>query len=71
MKSDKDDLRELANSVRAIGRAITPPDVAAGQDACGEHVDSLTEAVMGVTAGLVKVADALDGIAKAIREAQP
>lgn len=51
-----------------LTRAITPPDVAPAVDLTGEHVGSLTEAVMGMTAGLCRIADALDGIADAIRE---
>jgi ABC-type transport system involved in cytochrome bd biosynthesis fused ATPase/permease subunit len=48
-------LRYLAHSITAKGEA--------GTDATGGIVMSLTEAVMGVTAGLVKIANAIDGLA--------
>ena len=47
----------------AIGGKGSP-----GQDATGGTVDSLTEAVMGTTAGLVRIADAISDLAEAIRE---
>ena len=68
----------LEEGVRNIGRianAVTPTSAAAGQDATGGHVASLTEAVMGNTAGLIAisdgfalVADAIDNLAEAVRE---
>lgn len=51
-----------------IASAVKPLGAAPGHDATGGAVDSLTEAVMGVTAGLVRVADAMGNIAEAIRE---
>lgn len=51
-----------------IAGAILPPGIAGGNDAAGGRVESLTEAVMGVTAGLVQIADALNNVAEAIRE---
>jgi hypothetical protein len=63
----KPSLDNLAHSARMIANAIAA-DVAPGKDAVGGHVQCLTEAVMGITAGLCKVADSLDGIADAIRE---
>ena len=49
----------LAKSTRQIAGAITPQQAAAGRDAAGGHVASLTEAVIGVTAGLHAIADAI------------
>lgn len=66
MPVTEEDIEVLARAIRAVGDAITPP-AAPGHDAAGGTVASLTEAVMGVTAGLVQVAEALDGIADAIR----
>jgi hypothetical protein len=40
---------------------------APGRDAIGGSVTSLTESVMGVTAGLVSIAASLDAVAEAIR----
>lgn len=42
----------------------------AGQDATGGSVASLTEAVMGITAGLVQIADAINNLADATRNQQ-
>lgn len=50
-----------------IGLAITA-SASPGEDATGGHVGSLTEAVMGTTAGLVRIADAISDLAGAIRE---
>ena len=55
----------LAQNVKRIATAITPA-AAAGQDASGGHVESLTEAVMGINAGLVKVAEAISELADAV-----
>lgn len=56
-----DVIHSLSNSVRAVSTAITP-DAMPGIDAAGGHVRSLTEAVMGVTAGLIRIADAIDNL---------
>ena len=48
--------------------AITPLNALAGKDAAGGRVESLTEAVMGVTAGLVQIANAITDLADAVRE---
>jgi hypothetical protein len=41
-----------------------------GHDATGGAVDSLTESVMGITAGLVQIADAIRDLAEAVRESK-
>ena len=54
------------DAIQRIGAAITP--VTRGSvDAAGVHVESLTEAVMGVTAGLVKIAGAINNLADVLR----
>ena len=50
---------------KRIARAIAA-DAAPGRDAAGGSVESLTEAVMGVTAGLVQIADAIGRLADAV-----
>lgn len=69
---DTDDLvqRELARNkaIQSIAHAITPVDAAAGHDVFGDYTSSLTEAVMGISKGLDRVANALESIADAIRE---
>lgn len=54
------------NSLDRIAEAITAPG-AAGLDASGVTVKSLTEAVMGITGGLVAVAGAISELADAVR----
>lgn len=61
-----DVINEAARGAFAIANAITPRGAAAGTDANGGHVESLTEAVMGMTAGLHAIADALREVAGAI-----
>ena len=50
---------------RRIAKAITA-DAGLGRDAAGGSVGSLTEAVMGMTAGLVQIATAIDRLAGAV-----
>ncbi len=61
------DWEVIQGAARTIASAITEP-VMPGHDETGGTVACLTEAVMGITAGLVQVADALNNIAEAIRE---
>jgi hypothetical protein len=49
----------MASMIGSLASAITPQDILGGQDATGGTVLSLTEAVMGVSAGLVQIADAI------------
>ena len=49
----------MASMIGSLARAITPQDILGGRDATGGTVLSLTEAVMGVSAGLVQIADAI------------
>jgi hypothetical protein len=56
-----------ADALQAIARAITANAVG-GTDAAGGHVESLTEAVMGMTAGLIQIANAISDLAEAVRE---
>jgi hypothetical protein len=48
--------------------AIAPRAVVGGLDAAGVHVESVAEAVMGVTAGLMAIASAIERVAEAIAE---
>lgn len=71
-KSKKDEegladaVARLEPALRRVAAAITP-NICGGDDATGSHVESLTEAVMGVTGGLVRIAEAIDGLAAAVR----
>jgi hypothetical protein len=57
----------VAQGLTSIAHAILP-NAAAGHDAAGGTVDSLTEAVMGVTAGLVRVAEAINSVGSGLAE---
>lgn len=48
----------LASSTKRVADSITP-NVLGSCDASGGHVESLTEAVMGVTRSLCEIADAI------------
>jgi hypothetical protein len=58
----------LVRATRAVADSITPSDAAPGHDATGGTVASLTEAVMGVTAGLYAIASAIGELAGAVRD---
>ncbi len=63
-----DDLGEaIVEGSRRIASAITANAVP-GRDEAGGYVGSLTEAIMGVTAGLVAIAKAIEELAEAMRE---
>lgn len=56
-------LYEIGGHLKHLGDAIFRPDSSGGPDASGGHVTSLTEAVMGVSAGLQAIAGAIrDGL---------
>jgi hypothetical protein len=58
---------DLAAATFRVAAAITP-NICGGKDASEGHVESLTEAVMGITAGLFEVAGAIRELAEAVRE---
>lgn len=62
-----DVLSSLAYSTKRIAEAIVAPAMP-GTDATGGHVECLVEAAMGITEGLVRIADSLSDVAAAIRE---
>jgi hypothetical protein len=57
------DLKDIADAIRQLANAVTIHDAVAGEDATGGSISSLTEAVMGITGGLVKVANSLEMVA--------
>ena len=67
MFNDDHDDNDLSMAVRRLADAITP-NIAGGTDAAGGHVSSLTEAVMGVTSGLCRIASAIEDLASAVSE---
>lgn len=54
---------DIGIALRMIGDAIYPAPDGGGTDAAGIEVNSLTEAVMGVTAGLFAIAEAINRLA--------
>lgn len=61
-------IEEISAAINNIARSIRPFDTSKGTDATGGTVDSLLEATMGITAGLVEVAHAIHDLANAVRE---
>jgi hypothetical protein len=60
------EVKQLTGAANMIADAILPLNSTGITDDAGVFVNSLTEAVMGVTAGLIRVASALEDIAAAI-----
>ena len=54
--------------LRALAHAITPTNSIPTVDAAGVSVTSLTEAVMGMTAAMVQIADAIGELAQSVRD---
>lgn len=63
-----DAIGSLCLAVRKVATSIIPPTAVPGHDAAGGCVDSLTEAVMGMTAGLCRIAESISDLASAVRE---
>ncbi len=57
-----------SDAIKMLANAITPTAAAPATDAFGGNVGSLTEAVLGTTQGLLRIAEAIDNLADAIRE---
>mgnify|MGYP003440306591 CR=1 FL=1 len=60
----------LAKSAASIANAIADQSAWPGEDETGGKVRCLTEAVMGVTAGLCRVAESISDLAEAVRTAK-
>lgn len=65
-----DVLQRVSGSIRRVSSAICADD-SPGQDETDGTVSCLTEAVMGVTAGLCRIASAIQDLADAVRESIP
>lgn len=67
MKSEQENLSDaIHEGMRKIANSITPLGVGGGMDAACGRVESLTEACMGMTAGLCRIADAINNLADAV-----
>jgi hypothetical protein len=62
-----DVVHQLARATHAVALAITP-NASPGKDVNGGHVESLTEAAMGVSQSLQNIADAVSDLAQAVRD---
>lgn len=60
------DLDEVVSAINSLARSICPDGPSAPCPTGEGYVGSLTEAVMGVAAGLTLVARAIDGVAEAM-----
>jgi hypothetical protein len=60
----------IHEGMRKIAHAIKPLDCVGGEDSAGMYVDSLTQAVMGMTSGLCRIADAINNLADAVKDDQ-
>jgi hypothetical protein len=58
----------IHEGMRKIAHAIKPLDCVGGEDSAGMYVDSLTQAVMGMTSGLCRIADAINNLADAVKD---
>ena len=60
----------IDNLAKAVGKVSTAimPNCVGNEDAAGGRVESLTEAVMGITSGLTNIAHAITDLAEAVRE---
>ena len=65
-----DAISSLSFSARAVARAITPGSSLSSEDAAGVHVSSLTEATMGITAALCRIAASISELAEAVRDSR-
>jgi hypothetical protein len=53
------DMKDIAGAIDNLANAITPSKAIPGRDAAGVHVESLIEAMMGITAALIEIAEAI------------
>ncbi len=58
---------KINDGLYVIANSITPASFVGGRDANYGYVSSLTESVMGVTGGLVRIALAIEDLADAVR----
>jgi hypothetical protein len=59
MKIENIDGSKIAEAIIRFADSVTPQNSVACTDAAGVNVSSLTEAIMGMTAGLVGISDAI------------
>ena len=60
---NEDEYEDIYRGLALLAKAITPANASPGHDEFGNHVSSLTEAVMGIVSGLHKIAEAIEHLA--------
>ena len=66
MDIEQEQVDQISDAMKSIAGSILPRGVCGGNDETGAHVDSLTEAVMGLTSAGCKIALAIDGVANSL-----
>ena len=66
---ENDTIEQIATSIDRVAKSIRAP-LQPGQDAAGGFVDSLTEAVMGMTAALMAISESINRVAEAIENGE-
>lgn len=57
---------EAARAISRVANAITPTSALVSPDETGAYVSSLTEAAMGITAGLCRIAESIETLAGSV-----
>jgi hypothetical protein len=63
-----DVIAKLSQSIKKIADSITDGGAGPGTDATDGSISCLTEAVMGVTGGLCRIAESITNLADAVRD---
>jgi hypothetical protein len=58
---------ETAQAIYRLATAITPPGALGSNDATGCYVESLTEAIMGNTSAMMRLAESIDELTETLR----
>lgn len=66
-KDLSEQVEAMSDAINRVSDSIRPHNSVPSTDASGNRVDSLTEAVIGITAGLFAMAKAIDNLADAVR----
>ena len=60
-------INEIEEAIFDLANAVKPHGTTASQDATGGYVGSMTEATMGISAGLMAVAGEIHEVSEALR----
>ena len=62
------EIKKMTEAIRELANSITPTNALGAQDASGGYVTSHTEAVMGLTAAMQRIASSISDLSDAIRD---